>query len=137
MRLFVVWCLVFVDCCLLFAGCGLLFVACLLVLLWVVCCCLQFGVARNGLATKYPWGVEHYKEEIEHRTSDTNPALTSVVGKYKISHELKDRTLDFHQNVEFKSDEENFYLIFHRWVSVNGKLIREKVWEETIPRDYQ
>ena len=74
-------------------------------------------------------------EEIEHRTSENNPALTSVVGKYKISHELKDRTLDFHQNVEFKSDEENFYLVFHRWVLVNGELFREKVWEETIPRD--
>ena len=96
-----------------------------------------FGVARNSLATKYPWGVERYQEEIEHRTSDNNPALTSVVGKYKISHELKDRTLDFHQNVEFKSDEENFYLVFHRWVLVNGELFREKVWEETIPRDFQ
>ena len=96
-----------------------------------------FGVARNSLATKYPWGVELYQEEIEHRTSDANPALTSVVGKYKISHELKDRTLDFHQNVEFKSDEENFYLVFHRWVLVNGELFREKVWKDTIPRDFQ
>ncbi len=96
-----------------------------------------FGVARNGLATKYPWGIERYHEEIEHRTSDSNPALTSVVGKYKISHELKDRILDFHQNVEITSDEENFYLVFHRWVLVNGELFREKVWEETIQRDFQ
>jgi len=96
-----------------------------------------FGLAGNSLATKYPWGIERYEEEIEHRTSDENPAYTSVVGRYKITEELKDRTLDFEQNVEFKSDPENFYLTFHRWVSVNGTLLREKVWEETIPRDHQ
>ena len=87
--------------------------------------------------------VSEYK--LFHRTTQTlgiyellgENFFTSVVGKYKISHELKDRTLDFHQNVEFKSDEENFYLVFHRWVLVNGELFREKVWKDTIPRDFQ
>ncbi|SVB96228.1 uncharacterized protein METZ01_LOCUS249082, partial [marine metagenome] len=81
--------------------------------------------------------IERFEEEIEHRTSDENPEHTSVVGRYKITEELKDRTLDFEQNVEFKSDEENFYLKFHRWVSVNGELYKEKVWQEVIPRDFQ
>ena len=96
-----------------------------------------FGVATNTGAVRYPWGIERFEEEIEHRTSDENPELTSVVGRYKITEELKDRTLDFEQNVEFKSDEENFYLTFHRWVSVNGELYKEKVWQEIIPRDFQ
>ena len=97
----------------------------------------KFGLATNTGATQYPWGIERFEEEIEHRTSDENPANTSVVGRYKITEELQDRTLDFEQNVEFKSDEENFYLIFHRWVSVNGELYKEKVWQEVIPRDFQ
>ena len=97
----------------------------------------EFGVATNTGATQYPWGIERFEEEIEHRTSDENPAYTSVIGRYKITEELKDRTLDFEQNVEFKSDEENFYLTFHRWVSVNGELYKEKVWKEVIPRDFQ
>ena len=96
-----------------------------------------FGVATNTGATQYPWGIERFEEEIEHRTSDENPAYTSVVGRYKITEELKDRTLDFEQNVEFKSDEDNFYLTFHRWVSVNGELYKEKAWQEVIPRDFQ
>ena len=96
-----------------------------------------FGVATNTGATQYPWGIERFEEEIEHRTSDENPAYTSVIGRYKITEELKDRTLDFEQNVEFKSDEENFYLTFHRWVSINGELYKEKVWQEVIPRDFQ
>jgi len=96
-----------------------------------------FGVATNTGATQYPWGIERFEEEIEHRTSDDNPAHTSVTGRYKITEELKDRTLDFEQNVEFKSDEENFYLTFHRWVSINGELYKEKVWQEVIPRDFQ
>ena len=96
-----------------------------------------FGVATNTGATQYPWGIERFEEEIEHRTSDENPAYTSVVGRYKITEELKDRTLDFEQNVEFKSDEDNFYLTFHRWVSINGELYKEKAWQEVIPRDFQ
>ena len=96
-----------------------------------------FGVATNTGAVRYPWGIERFEEEIEHRTSDENPEHTSVVGRYKITEELKDRTLDFEQNVEFKSDEENFYLTFHRWVSINGELYKEKVWQEVIPRDFQ
>jgi len=96
-----------------------------------------FGIATNTGAVRYPWGIERFEEEIVHRTSDENPEHTSVVGRYKITEELKDRTLDFEQNVEFKSDEENFYLKFHRWVSINGDLYKEKVWQEVIPRDFQ
>ena len=97
----------------------------------------SFGVATNTGATRYPWGVERFEEEIEHRTSDANPAHTSVVGRYKLTEELQDRTLEFEQNVEFTSDEENFYLKFHRWVLVNGEQYAQKTWEEVIPRDYQ
>ncbi len=96
-----------------------------------------FGFARNHGATRYPWGIERFEEELEHRTSDSNPAETSVVGRYKLVQELKDRTLEFEQTVDFRSDEDNFYLTFHRWVNVDGELFAEKTWEETIPRDFQ
>lgn len=96
-----------------------------------------FGVATNTGATRYPWGIRRFEEAIEHRTSDANPAHTSVVGRYKLTQELEDRTLDFEQNVAFTSDENNFYLKFHRWVMVNGEMYKEKTWEEIIPRDFQ
>lgn len=96
-----------------------------------------FGIASNSNAYRYPWGVARFEEEIEHRTSDTNPAHTSVVGRYKVTQELQNRTLEFEQEVEFTSDKENFYLSFHRWVLEDGKLFAEKTWEEVLPRDYQ
>ena len=96
-----------------------------------------FGVATNTGATQYPWGIRRFEERIEHRTSDVNPAQTSVVGRYKLTEELQDRTLDFEQTVEFTSDEKNFYLKFHRWALVNGELYAEKTWEEALPRDFQ
>ena len=96
-----------------------------------------FGVATNTGATRYPWGIERFEEEIKHRTADADPAHTSVVGRYKLTEELHDRTLEFEQTVEFSSDENNFHLRFHRWVLVNGELFAEKTWDETLPRDFQ
>ena len=96
-----------------------------------------FGTARNSGATRYPWGIERFEEEIEHRTSDTNPAETSVTGRYRLTEELEGRTLEFEQTVEFTSDEQNFRLKFHRWVDVDGERFREKTWDEVIPRDFQ
>ena len=95
------------------------------------------GVARNNGATRYPWGIERFEEEIEHRTSDSEPARTSAVGRYAVTQELEDRTLEFEQRVEFTSDPENFRLKFHRWVIVDGETYREKTWDEVIPRDFQ
>ncbi|MFT5209393.1 MAG: putative CocE/NonD family hydrolase [Flavobacterium sp.] len=96
-----------------------------------------FGVARNSGGTRYPWGIERFEEEIEHRTSDIDPAITSVIGSYKLTEELPGRILEFEQTVEFTSDHHNFYLTFHRRAKVNGALLIEKTWQETLPRDFQ
>ena len=66
-----------------------------------------------------------------------DPARTSVVGRYKLTEELPDRTLEFEQTVDFRSDPDSFYLSFHRWVRVDGELLAERNWDETIPRDFQ
>jgi len=95
------------------------------------------GIARNQGATRYPWGIEHFEEEIEQRTLDHDPANSIVVGRYKITQELSDKTLAFEQTVEFKSDPINFNLKFHRWISIDGEKQQEKIWEEAIPRDFQ
>jgi len=96
-----------------------------------------YGVATNSGASRYPWGIERFEEEIEHRTSDENPAKTSVVGRYALTEELEDRIIRFEQDVSFNSDAENFRLKFERRVYVNGELFGENEWDETIPRDYQ
>ena len=41
------------------------------------------------------------------------------------------------QDVEFRSDRDNFYLRIERWAYVDGELLRERSWAEVFPRDYQ
>jgi putative CocE/NonD family hydrolase len=96
-----------------------------------------FGFALNGTTYQFPWGIERFEEKLEHRTSDVNPAQTSVTGIYAVVKEVEGRTLRLEQDVEFKSDENNFRLIFIRRIKVNGELFHEKKWDEIIPRDFQ
>jgi putative CocE/NonD family hydrolase len=95
------------------------------------------GQAVNSGGMRYPWGTERFEEQIEHRTSDADPAKTSVTGRYVLIQELEDRTLRFEQDVEFSSDVENFRLKVTRRARVNGELRHEKQWDEIIPRDFQ
>ena len=93
--------------------------------------------ATNATGYRYPWGITRFEEQIEHRTSDIDPARTSVTGTYALVEELEDRTIRFEQDVEFKSDLENFRMIFNRRVKVNGKIMHEKRWDKIFPRDFQ
>ncbi len=97
----------------------------------------SFGYASDKSSYRYPWGLEHYTERIEYRTSERNPAETTVTGTYSMVNELKDRTIRIDQKVIFKSDLKNFRLIFERKLAVDGKLRHEKTWNEVIPRDFQ
>jgi predicted acyl esterase len=93
--------------------------------------------ATNTGATQYPWGTETYREAIEHKTSDTHPEKTSMTGTHRLEVTLPDRVLLWEAELEFSSDLENFYYHYVRRVSENGELVREKTWDETIPRDFQ
>ncbi len=93
--------------------------------------------ATNASSTRYPWGTQHYQESIEHRTNDHHPEATSVLGKYRTTVELADRTLTWESEVSFRSDLANFYYESTRRLKRNGKLVREKRWSDAIPRDHQ
>lgn len=94
-------------------------------------------VATNRTGDQYPWGTERYVEAITHETQDDHPEKTSMLGKHKITVKLKDRTLTWEADLSFRSDHENFYYNYMRRLLQNGKLVREKAWQDTIPRDYQ
>ena len=93
--------------------------------------------ATNTGGTKYPWGTERYTETIVHETNDDHPEQTSLLGNHSTTVELKDRTLTWEAELSFRSDLENFYYTYTRRLLQNGKLLREKKWQDTIPRDYQ
>jgi hypothetical protein len=50
---------------------------------------------------------------------------------------LADRTLRWESVVVWRSDRENFDYNGTRRLSQDGRLFREKRWEEAIPRDHQ
>ncbi len=94
-------------------------------------------VAPNNGGSKYPWGTERTTESITHETSDDHPEATSVLGEYSSTVELPGRTLKWEARSTFKSDRDNFYYTYYRRLFENGALVREKTWEDTIPRDFQ
>jgi putative CocE/NonD family hydrolase len=95
------------------------------------------AIATNSGATKYPWGTETYHETIEHKTSDAHPENTSMTGTHRMEVKLEDRTLLWEATLSFTSDRENFYYQYTRKISENRESVREKSWQETIPRDHQ
>jgi len=50
---------------------------------------------------------------------------------------LKNRVLRWEADLSFTSDLDNFYYRYTRRLLENGKPVREKTWNETIPRDFQ
>jgi predicted acyl esterase len=94
-------------------------------------------IAASGASgSVYPWATIKYWEEMIHEAQDNDPARASVTSKTRYLVELDDRTLTVEGDLSFTSDSENFHYTYTRKVLENGKLIREKTWKETIPRDF-
>jgi uncharacterized protein len=94
-------------------------------------------VATSTSASRFPWGEEYNTESITHEAEDGRPEATSVRGEYGTTVKLKDRTLRFESVVVWRSDRANFYYTGTRRLLKDGTLIREKKWEQAIPRDHQ
>lgn len=95
------------------------------------------AVATNTGASRFPWGTETYRANIEYKTSDEHPEIASVNGTHRLEVVLPGRTILWNAEFGFSSDLENFYYRYVRRVSENGELVREKEWEYTIKRDFQ
>jgi len=95
------------------------------------------AVATNTEGRRFPWGTETSTESIEHRTSDSHPEKTSLIGTHRMEVTLKNRVLRWEADLSFTSDLDNFYYRYTRRLLENGKPVREKTWNETIPRDFQ
>jgi len=87
--------------------------------------------------TAYPWGVVSMAHSITHEANNENPANASVHATYTSTAKLKDRTLRWEGALEFRSDETTFFYTFYRKLFENDELLREKTWQEAIPRDHQ
>ncbi len=93
--------------------------------------------ATNEGGTRFPWGTERTFETIRYELKDDAPADARVLGTHRMEVELPGRTLVWDAELSFRSDHDNFLYSYRRRLTENGKLVREKSWNRTIPRDYQ
>ena len=94
-------------------------------------------VALNSEGSRYPWGSARFKETIIHEAQDEHPEATSVRGEHSTTVVLADRTLRWESELTFRSDRTSFYYTCIRRLLKDGALLRERTWEDTIPRDHQ
>ncbi len=69
--------------------------------------------------------------------ADAKPAASTVHGEASTTVELSGRMLVWSVILNLRSDEKNFYYHFERHLTENGKPVRDKTWEATVPRDHQ
>lgn len=88
-------------------------------------------------STRHPWGVQTDREAMQFDVNDLTPEKSSVKGKASTEIKLKDRTVTWDVDLLFTSDAQNFNYRYTRRLLQGGKVIREKTWNSTIPRDFQ
>jgi hypothetical protein len=76
-------------------------------------------------------------EQMSYVVRDAKPAASTVHGEARTIVDLPGRTLVWSVILDLRSDEKNFYYHFERHLIENGKPLRDKTWEETVPRDHQ
>ncbi len=94
-------------------------------------------VALNASGSEYPWGSILTLGTITHKAQDEHPDATSVTDEFKITLQLKERVIILEGLLSFSSDQRNFYYVYTRRLRENSRLVRERTWKETIPRDHQ
>ena len=94
-------------------------------------------IATNDGGRRYPWGESRFEEKITHEARDDRPAIASVRGEYRNTITLPGRVLVFEYEAQFRSDREHFHYTGTKRLRENGLLVREKTWNDAIPRDHQ
>ena len=88
-------------------------------------------------SSKFPWGNMKDHEQMRYEVQESKPEVSTVHGEGSTTVELANRTLVWSVVLDLRSDGKTFYYHFERHLTENGKEIREKHWDETIPRDHQ
>ena len=88
-------------------------------------------------AGEFPWGQMKDHEQMSYQVNDARPDVNTVRGAASTTVELLGRKLIFSVVLDLHSDAKNFCYHFERKLTQNGMVVREKSWDETIPRDHQ
>jgi uncharacterized protein len=88
-------------------------------------------------AAWFPWGRQDFVERLSFEADDTDPSRASAVGAAETRVSLHGRTLLWRSELELGSDAEAFRYRYRRQLDEDDRRIRERRWEERIPRDHQ
>lgn len=72
-----------------------------------------------------------------YETNEERPAGSAFHGKASHRLELDGRTLGLFTTLDVVSDEKYFHVILKREIFENDKLVRQREWQETVPRRFQ
>jgi putative CocE/NonD family hydrolase len=87
--------------------------------------------------TRFPWGRMRSIEYLRFKVADDRPDLAAALGEGDLHVTLPGRTLQWRTRLSLRSDAETFRYRYRRTLAENGRVIRERTWEESIPRDFQ
>jgi uncharacterized protein len=92
---------------------------------------------RGEEESHYPWGRMRSIESLRFKVADDRPDRASALGEGDLHVLLPGRTLQWRTRLSLRSDAESFHLRFRRTLAEDGREIRRRDWEETVPRDFQ
>ena len=84
-----------------------------------------------------PWGRVFDRERLTYEVDDARPEAAAVRGERRRTCTWPGRVLSWKARLDLVSDRERFHYRLRRELHENGRVIRERTWEETIPRDHQ
>jgi putative CocE/NonD family hydrolase len=108
---------------------------------WTVTRDLMSGTTRvfwsGNDESQFPWGRMKDHEQMSYEVQDSKPEASKVHGEGSTTVDLPNRALVWSVVLDVRSDAKTFYYHFERHLTENGKEIRAKTWDDTIPRDHQ
>jgi len=92
---------------------------------------------KGKAETNYPWGKETDHESLTYNVDDAHPEISPVQGEAESIFVLKGLELRWRGHLSVTTDQKNFYYKYTRELLKDGQMLKQKTWEETIPRDHQ
>jgi hypothetical protein len=97
---------------------------------------------RGKAENIYPWGKETDYENLTYDVDDAHPDVSTVRGEAEsifVLHggALQGRELRWRGHLSVTTDQKNFYYRYTRELLKDGQTVKQKTWEETVPRDHQ
>jgi putative CocE/NonD family hydrolase len=87
--------------------------------------------------TVYPWGRQRHRERLVYTANDSDPAVSTISGQTETSFALPGGELAWRGELSLSSDRAYFFYRYTRRLFADGALVRERAWEERVPRDFQ